>query len=218
MDDNDIRLSDAVPPTANPAFSGLHLPFVGFTYTQNSCLSDVGKIARLLDIITDQEADVKTNNITSGPEDKRLSPDSTRRLQDEINVLTKRNCELENQIKSFERQELLQNKIAVASTNNSHMTPSSLDSIDGHQQQIQQFEAKIKELERQVRGLKQEKEEVTKEKVDALERLKMQDIELKDALSQRKLAMTEYSEVTDKLSELRSQKQKLSRQVSCLFY
>ncbi|XP_037915645.1 serine/threonine-protein kinase Genghis Khan isoform X3 [Hermetia illucens] len=213
VDDNDIRLSDAVPPTANPAFSGLHLPFVGFTYTQNSCLSDVGKIARLLDIITDQEADVKTNNITSGPEDKRLSPDSTRRLQDEINVLTKRNCELENQIKSFERQELLQNKIAVASTNNSHMTPSSLDSIDGHQQQIQQFEAKIKELERQVRGLKQEKEDVTKEKVDALERLKMQDIELKDALSQRKLAMTEYSEVTDKLSELRSQKQKLSRQV-----
>lgn len=41
----------------------------------------------------------------------------------------------------------------------------------------------------------------------------MQDKELKDAVGQRKMAMAEYAEVTDKLSELRSQKQKLSRQV-----
>lgn len=35
VDDNDIRCSEAVPPTpANPAFAGLHLPFVGFTFTQ----------------------------------------------------------------------------------------------------------------------------------------------------------------------------------------
>lgn len=34
--------------------------------------------------------------------DKRMSPDSTRKLQDEINVLTKRNCELESQLRSFD--------------------------------------------------------------------------------------------------------------------
>jgi serine/threonine-protein kinase MRCK len=34
VDDNDIRCSDVAPPTANSAFSGLHLPFVGFTFTQ----------------------------------------------------------------------------------------------------------------------------------------------------------------------------------------
>ena len=43
--------------------------------------------------------------------------------------------------------------------------------------------------------------------------MKLQSKELKDALAQRKLAMSEYTEVTDKLSELRQQKQKLSRQV-----
>jgi Protein kinase C terminal domain. len=34
VDDTDIRTSDAVPPTANSAFTALHLPFVGFTFTQ----------------------------------------------------------------------------------------------------------------------------------------------------------------------------------------
>lgn len=40
-----------------------------------------------------------------------------------------------------------------------------------------------------------------------------QDKDLKDALAQRKLAMAEYNEVTERLAELRQQKQKLSRQV-----
>lgn len=71
-------------------------------------------------------------------------------------------------------------------------------------------------MEKLVRILKQEKEEAQKDKQDILEKLKLQDKELKDALSQRKLAMTEYTEVSDKLSELRIHKQKLSRQVSML--
>lgn len=57
---------------------------------------------------------------------------------------------------------------------------------------------KVKELERLVRSLRQEKDVVTKEKLDAEEKLKLQDKELTDALGQRKLAMTEYNEVTDR--------------------
>lgn len=34
VDDTDVRSSDAVPPAANSAFSALHLPFVGFSFTQ----------------------------------------------------------------------------------------------------------------------------------------------------------------------------------------
>lgn len=71
----------------------------------------------------------------------------------------------------------------------------------------------MRELEKLVRILKQEKDEFQKDKQDMQEKLKLQDKELKDALAQRKLAMTEYAEVSDKLSELRQHKQKFSRQV-----
>lgn len=166
VDDNDIRLSDAVPPTANTAFSGHHLPFIGFTFTQTSCLSDVGKIARASELnnditITTTTTIAKTtaNNTQSIGEEKRLSPDSTRRLQDEINILTKRNCELESQIKSFERQDLQATGKSGA---------IGLDAVDG------QLEMKVKELEKVIRNIKQEKEDLIKEKTDSNERLKIQ--------------------------------------------
>lgn len=48
---------------------------------------------------------------------------------------------------------------------------------------------KIRELEKLVRTLRAEKDEAVKDKQDALERLKLQDKELKDALAQRKLGI-----------------------------
>lgn len=125
-------------------------------------------------------------------QEKKMSPDGTRKLQDEINTLTKRNCELESQLRSLES----------SSKENMH-----IESMEGTET------AKVRELEKLIKILKAEKEEAQKEKQDYQEKLKLQDKELKDALSQRKLAMAEYTEVTDRLSELRQQKQKLSRQV-----
>lgn len=49
--------------------------------------------------------------------------------------------------------------------------------------------------------------------MEALERLKSQTKELKDAHQQRKLAMQEFSELNERMAELRSHKQRLSRQL-----
>ncbi|KAH0622643.1 hypothetical protein JD844_025127 [Phrynosoma platyrhinos] len=51
------------------------------------------------------------------------------------------------------------------------------------------------------------------ELLESSERLKTQTKELKDAHSQRKLAMQEFSEMNERLTDLHSQKQKLTRQV-----
>lgn len=84
-------------------------------------------------------------------DEKKSSPDGTRRLQDEINVLTKRNCELESQIKSFE-------------------TTGKIDQLDA----AETSDAKVRELEKFIRVLTQEKEECMKDKLDCLEKLKQQ--------------------------------------------
>ncbi|XP_067007456.2 serine/threonine-protein kinase Genghis Khan isoform X3 [Anabrus simplex] len=225
VDDTDIRTSDAVPPTSNAIFTALHLPFVGFTFTQGCCVSDLGSLphpgastisnslAVEKRIVELEEENVKlakslaeAKNMAHFPIDgtsedttRRTSPSSEtgngmRKLQDEINVLTKRNCELEMQLKGFEHQQTSELKREIISAESEMMQ-------------------RIKELEKLVRMLKQERDEAVKDKVDSQEKLKLQEKELKDALSQRKLAMTEYTEVTDRLSELRQQKQKLSRQV-----
>lgn len=193
VDDTDMRLSDAVPPTANPAFTGHHLPFIGFTFTKDSELSDLGKLVQKqtsAQLEFKKELPFIIKQSTNPFEEKHLSPESTRKLQDEINMLTKRNGELESQLKSFEHQQF------------------NLDTTDAGQ-----MDYRYREQEKMIKLVKQEKEELLKEKNDLLERLKFQEKELKDAVTQRKLAMAEYTEVADKLSDLRQHKQKLSRQV-----
>ncbi|CAG9835316.1 unnamed protein product [Diabrotica balteata] len=199
VDDADIRLSDVLPPTANNAFTGLHLPFIGFSFTQGSYLCDLSNLSACAESEFMEKQNQRNKSDIIGLAlnhekeiEKKMSPDSTRRLQDEINTLTKRNCELESQLRSLE------------ANNSREMHIDSLDGADSGKQ---------KELEKLIRLLKQEKDEIMKDRQDLNEKLKFQDIELKDALAQKKLAMTEYAEVSDKLAELRQQKQKLSRQV-----
>lgn len=219
VDDTDVRLSDAVPPTANPAFSGLHLPFVGFTFTQNSRLSDGGRTmvashesvaAATAAAAAALAAGTNNNALSMGGEKQRQSPDGTRRLRDEINVLTKRNCELESQVKSFESNTEQQPHHGLTSAT------AATDAVDTAAAAVNiagELQAKLLDAEQLVRTLRAENGDLAKERAEATDRLQSQDKELKDAHAQRKMAMAEYAEVTDKLSELRAQKLKLSRQV-----
>ncbi|XP_075169358.1 serine/threonine-protein kinase gek isoform X2 [Haematobia irritans] len=192
VDDNTIRHSDSVPPAANPAFSGFHLPFVGFTFTQNSCMSDLGKLdinslASPKDGIDGIDRSFYNTLKQELLNEKNLSPECTRQILNELKIFTKKKQELDS------------------SSSSSNSGDKEVDSTIS--------KARLQELDKEISELKREKLEIIKEYNDALDRIKQQDSELKDAISQRNLAMMEYSEVTDKLSELRNQKQKLSRQV-----
>ncbi|XP_070140917.1 serine/threonine-protein kinase Genghis Khan isoform X1 [Drosophila kikkawai] len=154
VDDNDVRLTDSMPPSANPAFSGFHLPFIGFTFSLS------GSTSSSLD-------STKKNQQSSGFGDDTLDTISS-----------------------------------------PQQTAADASVVD-----LAVQEKQVKALNEQLAAFKQEKIELTKQHGEIFERLKTQEAELQDAISQRNIAMMEYSEVTEKLSELRNQKQKLSRQV-----
>lgn len=176
VDDTEVKLlSDAVPPTSNPAFSGHHLPFVGFTFTQHSNLSDLGSI--ITSALSSTVA--KVNG-------ERSNPESTRKLQDEINMLTKRNGELESQMKS------------LASNGSHDLTESA---------------PRIAELEAMLSQLRKENEDVVKEKQKLLENFKALESDLKTSNQQNKQRLVEFMELSDETKELRTAKVILTRQM-----
>lgn len=206
VDDSEARSQDACPPPANPAFSALHLPFVGFSFTQGSQISDKGCLLTLSvttsvtvgsasDLISYERrlksVEAESRELMKDTSDRTdgsmgsSSNEEVKRLVDQVQALTKQNKELSSELSSIKR-----------------LTDKDSET-DG----------KIKELERQMKSVSQEKENLGREMADIQEKLTLQNKELQDALAQRKLAMSEYSEVSDKLTELRNQKQKLSRQV-----
>lgn len=213
VDEADLKQPESGPPSANAVFSGLHLPFVGFTYTLGSRLAQGEETAvddshlvcrrkiqalerEKQDMCQRMARDLKRGLPNSGGGgDVVLRNSSTtdgevRKLQDEVNTFRKKNAEL--QLELEQHQPL----------SNSH---------GGHSVGV--GDVKVKELEKALRLARAEKDDIHRDLTEAQEKLKQQTKELKDALAQRKLAMDEYTEVSDKLSDLRTQKQKLSRQV-----
>lgn len=182
VEDTDVKLiSDAVPPSANPAFSGLHLPFVGFTFTQHSGLSDLGAALNVInETYSNQTSSTKCNG-------ERVNPEITRKLQDEINILTKRNGELESQLQSLSNNSNIERKLSESS--------------------------RIQELETAIIQLKKENEEALKEKHKILENMKTLESDLKTTNQQHKQRMMEFMELSDEAKELRTQKVMLVRQV-----
>ncbi|CAH0547056.1 unnamed protein product [Brassicogethes aeneus] len=99
VDDADIRMSETLPPASNNAFTALHLPFIGFTFTEESCICDLSNLLMYINTNLKEILNLKHQSLEY---ENKLSPDGTRKLQDEINILKKKNCKLESQLLSIE--------------------------------------------------------------------------------------------------------------------
>ncbi|XP_036607906.1 serine/threonine-protein kinase MRCK beta [Trichosurus vulpecula] len=227
VDDDVLRNPEIVPPGSHTGFSGLHLPFIGFTFTTESCFSDRGSLKSVMqsNAITKDE-DVQRdleNSLQIEAYERRI-----RRLEQEKLELSRKLQESTQTVQSFhssarstgnsnrdkeikklnEEIERLKNKIA-----DSNRLERRLEDAVTLRQEHEDSTHRLKALEKQLRVLRQEKEDMQKQLVEASERLKSQTKELKDAHQQRKLAMQEFSELNERMADLRSQKQKISRQL-----
>uniref|UniRef100_A0A8B9S951 Serine/threonine-protein kinase MRCK beta n=1 Tax=Apteryx owenii TaxID=8824 RepID=A0A8B9S951_APTOW len=202
VDDDVLRNPEVVPPSSHTGFSGLHLPFVGFTYTTDSSLSDRGslKSAMQSDTVTkdmDAQRDLKNSSQIEGYEKKirkleQEKQDLNRKLQEStqtmqnlqgpvcVTVNTNRDKEIKKLNEEIER---LKNKL----TDISKLEGQLADAVAFRQEHEDSIH-KLKGVEKQCRVLRQEKEDLHKlEEVAA------------EALKERKLR--EHSEVFSKQLE-----------------
>ncbi|XP_053553398.1 serine/threonine-protein kinase MRCK beta isoform X2 [Bombina bombina] len=226
VDDDILRNPEVIPPSSHSGFSGFHLPFVGFTYTTDSCFSDRGSLKDIFH----SNAVTKDEDVQRGVENS-LQIDAferrIRRLEQEKLELSRKLQESTQTVQSLqgssrtgtlsrdkeirklnEEIERLKNKISDSNRIERH-----LEDAVSVRQQYEEATNKLKGLEKQQRTLKQERDDFQKQLVEAQERLKSHTKELKDANQQRKVVLQEFSELNEKMADLRSQKQKLSRQL-----
>uniref|UniRef100_A0AAY5EN24 non-specific serine/threonine protein kinase n=1 Tax=Electrophorus electricus TaxID=8005 RepID=A0AAY5EN24_ELEEL len=224
VDDDVLKNPDIAPPVSHTGFTGQHLPFVGFTYTTESCFSDRGRLrlAALADGGSGQEVrrdddgglplEAFERRIRSLEQEKQ---ELSRKLQESTQAAQSlhgrgagtlgRDKEIKKLNEEIDR---LKKKLA-----DSDRLEHQLEEAVTLRQDYESSSTKLKALDKQVKALRQEKEDIHKQLVESLERLKSQTKELKDAHQQRRLAMQEFSELNERMAELRSQKQRLSRQL-----
>uniref|UniRef100_A0A2K5Z9B4 Serine/threonine-protein kinase MRCK beta n=1 Tax=Mandrillus leucophaeus TaxID=9568 RepID=A0A2K5Z9B4_MANLE len=227
VDDDVLRNTEILPPGSHTGFSGLHLPFIGFTFTTESCFSDRGSLKSIMQSNTltkdeDVQRDLEHSLQMEAYERRirRLEQEKlelSRKLQESTQTVQSlhgssralSNSNRDKEIKKLNEEiERLKNKIA-----DSNRLERQLEDTVALRQEREDSTQRLRGLEKQHRMVRQEKEELHKQLVEASERLKSQAKELKDAHQQRKLALQEFSELNERMAELRAQKQKVSRQL-----
>ncbi|XP_045839566.1 serine/threonine-protein kinase MRCK alpha isoform X17 [Meles meles] len=228
VDDDCLKNSETMPPPTHTAFSGHHLPFVGFTYTSSCVLSDrsclrvtAGPASLDLDVSVQRTLD---NNLATEAYERRI-----KRLEQEKLELSRKLQESTQTVQALQystadgplaaskdleiktlKEEI--EKLRKQVRESSHLE-QQLEEANSVRRELDDAFRQIKAYEKQIKTLQQEREELSKELVQASERLKNQSKELKDAHCQRKLAMQEFMEINERLTELHTQKQKLARHV-----
>ncbi|XP_059368449.1 serine/threonine-protein kinase MRCK alpha-like isoform X4 [Carassius carassius] len=225
VDDDCLKNCETLPPPSHTAFSGHHLPFVGFTYTSKCTLSDRGC---LRESIGPPQVDAELQrsleeSLASEAYERRIQrleqekTELTRKLQESTQTVQALqyadsdapvNANKEVEIRSLKSEiDTLKKQIA-----DSGQLEQQLEEASTVRRDLEDSSKVIRSLEKQLKSVTQEKDDLHKELLELAENVKAQGKELKEAHSQKKMAIEEFSELNEKLSDLRSQKQRLSRQ------
>ncbi|KRX19497.1 Serine/threonine-protein kinase MRCK beta [Trichinella nelsoni] len=235
VEESDFTPCETKPPNVSAPFTGHHLPFIGFTYTHNSKLSDSNSLAALLtkpanlaengvvrftDMVTVEAYERRIERLENEKTelDRKLkgSGKATRLLQaqfhgsntlernahdksqlTEVDVTTIAQLKDENQIL---RRRLMERESPSTSRKEANAAAAS-----------EELEQKCRDLQKKHRQLLSERNQLQEQFGDALERIKESKYQLKEAIKHRDMARQEFAEISVKVGELQSEKQKLLR-------
>nr|XP_038946183.1 serine/threonine-protein kinase MRCK alpha isoform X20 [Rattus norvegicus] len=177
VDDDCLKNSETMPPPTHTAFSGHHLPFVGFTYTSSCVLSDrsclrvtAGPTSLDLDVNVQRTLD---NNLATEAYERRIKRleqeklELTRKLQESTQTVQALQystvdgpltASKDLEIKSL-KEEIEKLRKQVAEVN--HLE-QQLEEANSVRRELDDAFRQIKAFEKQIKTLQQEREELNK--------------------------------------------------------
>ncbi|XP_002717665.1 serine/threonine-protein kinase MRCK alpha isoform X19 [Oryctolagus cuniculus] len=177
VDDDCLKNSETMPPPTHTAFSGHHLPFVGFTYTSSCVLSDrsclrVSAGSTSLDLDANVQRTLDNNLATEAYERriKRLEQEKlelSRKLQESTQTVqalqystvdgpltASKDLEIKNLKEEIE-------KLRKQVTESSHLE-QQLEEANSVRRELDDAFRQIKAYEKQIKTLQQEREDLNK--------------------------------------------------------
>uniref|UniRef100_A0A5F5PG40 Serine/threonine-protein kinase MRCK alpha n=1 Tax=Equus caballus TaxID=9796 RepID=A0A5F5PG40_HORSE len=136
VDDDCLKNSETMPPPTHTAFSGHHLPFVGFTYTSSCVLSDRSCL-----------------RVTAGPTSLDLDVNVQRTLDNTLATEA-----YERRIKRLEQEKL---ELSRKLQESSHLE-QQLEEANSVRRELDDAFRQIKAYEKQIKALQQEREDLNK--------------------------------------------------------
>ncbi|KAH9523079.1 Serine/threonine-protein kinase MRCK alpha, partial [Bulinus truncatus] len=213
VEDMEFKHTDTVPPTSHATFKGHHLPFVGFTYTKESKLSDLGVLLPDSKSEKDKKGDVQNEllerKIKSLEKDNK---DLNQRIKELTGTITQvQNIENSGAASGVDEVEARQLKEEVAVLH--RVIAESQSDLSGLELELKRSNELILDQERRLKLLEDEKTLFEKELQDWRDKYKSQARELKEALNKQKLAIEHYTELNDQLLKAQSKNKELTREV-----
>lgn len=226
VEDDCLKNTETMPPLSHTTFSGHHLPFVGFTYTSNCNFSDRGCLRGSespaeMDVCVQRGLE---DSLATEAYERRI-----RRLEQEKLELGRKLQESTKAVQALQyssgdgpvsasrefevhglKEEIETLKKQIADTG---QVQQQLGQSDAARRDLDESSKQTRSLEKQLKNIKQERDDLQKNLQESSEKLRAQGKELKEADSQRKLAMQEFGKVSERVTELRSEKQRVSRQL-----
>ncbi|XP_065831916.1 serine/threonine-protein kinase MRCK beta-like, partial [Oscarella lobularis] len=237
FDSVDDKAPNEMPraPGSGPAtFKGDHLPFVGFTFTHTSQLSDLGQL-----ISDGSDGKAARARATASPsESTRVSDKAAEELRQE-NARLKKDLEEAKAAKldavypsidavaskSDDAKELgilrsekddLTRKISELESSKSELESKLKEEANKRENMETSKEdlfKKMKILEKTGKASKQEREDLEREVAESQSKLASLHKDMKDVQAERRRLANELSDSTDKLSDVREQKMKLQKMI-----
>ncbi|CAJ0937134.1 unnamed protein product, partial [Mesorhabditis belari] len=221
--EDDLTPSEVRAPNVTAAFTGHHLPFIGFTYTHGSLLSDA---ANLSNVINGRKAPTQGDDVRPAAieaYERRLEQlevdrsELTRKLH-EANQIVISKLTVDQNGDHAEREKQHEQTIAQLRDEIQILKKRLAEEAAASQRPQkdttqEEMERKMKELKEKNRQLILEKSELQREREEFQEKLSSQTAEWKEAVKHRELAKQDFEELSNELTNEKNRIRKLEKEL-----